>query len=98
MRRAAAVHSITFGHEEEAVLGQRRVGQHLVDDPAVGDDVVAHRQAHRNDRRHRLDALDVDRLERLDELQNRVDLVLQMRRLRFAHADAREMRDTANGG
>ena len=36
--------------------------------------------------------------ERLDEGEDGVDLVLQMRRLRFAHADAREMRDAANGG
>src|SRR6185437_4554604 len=86
-----------FGNDKEAVLAPRRIGEHLRGNIAVGDDILAHRQPHGNDRGHRLDAVDIDRVEGLDELENRVNLTLQVRRLSFAHLNAREMRDAADG-
>src|ERR1700727_2930281 len=87
-----------FGNDKEAVLGQRRIGEHERRNLAVPDNVLTHRQAHGNDRRHRLDASDVDLIEGLDEFENGVDLALQMRDLSLADGDAREMRDASDGG
>ena len=42
--------------------------------------------------------VDVDRLQRLDEGEDGVDLALQMRGFRVADGDVRETRNAANGG
>ena len=53
---------------------------------------------HRDDRGHRIDPLDADLRQLLDEGQHCVQLALQMRNLGFSDRDPRQMRDAANGG
>src|SRR5271166_895430 len=96
-RRPPACRSLDYlWHEKEAVFSHGRVGKHLIGDAAVGDDIVAHRKSHWNHRSHRLDALDIDLFQGLDEFQDRVDFVLQVRKLGLVHSDARQTCDTAN--
>ena len=90
-------HSTTFGTRKKcprvagAFLTYRR-------DPAVGYDVRALLHLHRRDRRHRLDPLDVDLGQLLDEGQDRVELAPQVLDLLLGDRDAGQMRDAADGG
>jgi hypothetical protein len=78
------------------VLGLGRVGEDVVADAAIVDDVVAQAELLVDDRRQRLDAVGVDLAELLDPAQNVVELGQQPVELLVAHRDARQFRDVAH--
>src|SRR5262249_41349917 len=63
-----------LGDEEEMILGGRCILEDDLRVFAVGDRIGALLHGHRDHRRHRLDALDVDLRELLDERQDGVEL------------------------
>src|SRR5208283_1606024 len=85
-----------LGHKKEMILPRRRVGQDVIGDAAVGHLVLAHLHRHGRDRRHRLDAFNVDLRELLDEGQNGIEFALKMLDLLVGHRDARQMRYAAD--
>src|SRR5690606_10067453 len=83
---------------EEAMFGDRRVGEHLVADAAIGDRVLAQAQRVGDDRGHRRDAGDIDLLQLLDPAEDVAELGRERLDLGIADGDAGELRDMANGG
>ena len=72
---AVRVHySITLGTAKKPCSACGRVGQHLVADIAVGDDILAQAQMVGDHRGHRLDAGGVDLAELLDPAEDVVEL------------------------
>ena len=76
---------------------RRRIGDDVIGDAAVGHLVLAHLHRHRRDRGHRLDALDIDLAELLDEGQDGVELAAEILDLVFGNRDPRQMRNAADG-
>src|SRR3954465_3041234 len=84
-------------HQEEVTFGRGRVGNDIVDDLAVIDQIPPLLHLHWGDRGHRLHALDIDLRELLDKGEHGVELALQMRNLALGNRNARQMRDAADG-
>ena len=91
-------YSTTFGTRKNwsSVAGALRTMSSR--DAAVGHHVLALLHRHRRHRGHRLDALDIHLAKLLDERQHGVELALQVLDLIVGDRDARQMRDTADGG
>jgi len=72
------------------------VGEHLVANVAVVDDVVAQAKLLLDDCGKRLDAVCIDLAQLLDPAKNVVELGHEPTELLLAHRDARELGDVAN--
>ena len=79
------------------MLVGRRIGENRVGNPAVGYFIVPHFDRHRRDRRHRLNALDIDFRELFDKSQDGVELALQILHFVVRDRDPREMGNAADG-
>src|SRR3954454_25094441 len=84
-------------HQEEVTFGRGRVGNDIVGDLAVIDQILPLLHLHRGNRGHGLHTLDIDLRELLDKGEHGVELALQMRNLVLGNRDARKMRDAADG-
>src|SRR3954453_7318730 len=84
-------------HQEEVTFGRGRVGNDIVGDLAVIDQILPLLHLHRGDRGHGLHTLDIDLRELLDKGEHGVELALQMRNLALGNRNARQMRDAADG-
>jgi hypothetical protein len=86
-----------LGDDEEMIFRAGRISRDDIGAGVIGDDIRAQWQAHRNDGRHRFDAIDIDSVELFDKGEHRVQLLLNMGRFIIAQRDAREMRNAADG-
>src|SRR3954466_616486 len=84
-------------HQEEVAFGRGRVGNDIVGDLAVIDQILPLLHLHRGDRGHGLHTLDIDLRELLDKGEHGVEFALQMRNLALGNRNARQMRDAADG-
>ena len=86
-----------LGHREKIILARRRIR-----DDDIGARVICHGvgtqlHLHGNDRRHRLHAVNIDGAQFLDEGENGVQLLLEVRHVFVLHGDARQMRYAPDG-
>ena len=75
----------------------RRIGDDSVGDATFGDLVLPHLHRHGSDGSHRLDAIDVDFTELLDEGEDRIELAAKVLDFTFGDRDSGKMGDTADG-
>jgi hypothetical protein len=75
---------------------RRRIGDDGIGNTAVGNLVLPHLHRHGSDGSHRLDAIDVDFAELLDEGEDRIKLAAKALDFTFGDRDSGEVRDTAH--
>jgi len=76
---------------------RRRIGNDGIGNTAVGDLVLPHVHCHRSDVSHRLDSLDVNFAELLDESENRIELAAKAFNFTFRDRDSGKVGHTAHG-
>src|SRR5262245_17887203 len=85
-------------HKEKILLRGWCVGDDVIRLVAVGDDVLTLLHFHWNDRRHRLDAPDIDLVQLLDEPQNGVQLAGHPLGILGGDSDTGKVRNALYGG
>ena len=76
---------------------RRRIGNYGIGNTAVGDLVLPRLHRHRGDGSHRLDSVDVNFAELLDESENRIELAAKVFDFTFGDCDSGKVGDTAHG-
>src|SRR5579862_1948270 len=84
-------------HDKEMIFARRRIGDDLIGNIAVIDDIGALIEVHRHDGCHRLDAAHIHAAQFLDKGEDRIQFVGEMRNLRIAELDPRQMGNAADG-
>jgi len=74
----------------------RRIGDDGIGNAAVGDSVFPRLHRHWRDRRHRLDALNLNFRQLLDEGENRVEFAAKVFNFALGDRDSGEVGDTAD--
>jgi hypothetical protein len=85
-------------YAEKDVSPIRRIGQHLLLEPAIGHAVLPQAQRLGAAARHRLHAVGIDRLQLLDPAKDAIQFGLEARQLVFLNPDAGERRDAPDSG